>query len=351
MSRNRDKDDSSLLELLVLILIVLIIFGAIIYFVFKLLWSKAVSLYSYLESIIKNKFNLGESTTSIFALALSSSIVFVIPSFIIILLIYPDVTASSYQNQDTPGLFIGIGILFGLIYVFFAFILSGINMIIRKHKESQASLIWDKMHADKGFGSGEPPMAFIVTDGDEFNYFYNSVIQPITNSPFFYKLLRLSALPIWMYWYLFGYFIRTISFMFAGSSKQKVTIITENIGNEQRLVRVPDKDYYFVDSNANSEGYYKERGQYYFNSDNDYEIFLNSYKFYRSNIFSISINNNLYEIFKRNDLGMYIIPNLPQGFDIKKYYLIKDKHGQWNIPINKENDNIIKNLISDLIKL
>ena len=347
MSRYRDDDRTSIWGLIAFALIVFIVVGFVIFFVFKLLWSKVSSLYNYLENIIKNKFNLGKSTASILALAISS-MVFAVPLFIIILLFLP--AAFNAPPGSFPGaLTIVFTIGLGMAYAFFAFILTGINMIIKKHKEDGASSNWGRAYADKGYGVGEPPKEFIVISGDEFNHFYNSVIQPIADSPFFYRLLRLSALFIWMDYYLWVYFIRTIWFAFIGSLKQKVTIITENLGNDQWLVRVPGKDYYFVDSNANSESYYKERGQYYFNSEEDYGNFLESYKFYRSNIFSIPINNYTYKIYKRNDLGSYIIPNLPQGIDIKKYYLMKDKYGRWTLPISRENDNIIKNLISELI--
>lgn len=347
MSRYRDDDRTSIWGLIVLMLVFFIVAGFVIFFVFKLLWSKVSSLYNYLENIIKNKFNLGESTASILALAISS-MVFAIPLFIILLLSLP--AAFNAPLGSFPGpLIIVFTIGVGMLYAFFAFILTGINMIIKKHKEYGASLNWGRAYADKGYGVGEPPKEFIVVSGDEFNRFYNSVIQPIADSPFFYRLLRLAALDIWMYCYLWVYFIKTIWSAFTGSLKQKVTIITENFGNDQWLVRVPGKDFVFVDSNANSEGYYKERGQYYFNSEVDYGNFLNSYKDYRSNIFSIPINNYTYKIYKRNDSGIYIIPDLPQVIDIKKYYLMKDKYGQWTLPIDRENDNIIKNLISELI--
>ena len=347
MSRYRDDDSTSIWGLIAFVLIFFIVIGFAIFFVFKLLWSKASLLYNYLENIIKNKFNLGESTASILALAISS-MVFAVPLFIIILLFLP--AAINTPTGSFPG---ALSILFtiglGMLYAFFAFILAGINMMIKKHKEGGASSNWARAYADKGYGVGEPPKEFIVVSGDEFNRFYNSVIQPIAVSPFFYRLLRLAALYIWMDCYLWVYFIKTIWFAFTDSFKQKVTIITENFGSDQWLVRVPDKDYHFVDSNANSEGYYKERGQYYFNSEEDCVNFLNSYKFYRSNIFSIPINNYTYKIYKRNDLGSYIIPSLPQGIDIKKYYLMKDKYGQWTLQINRENGHIIKNLISELI--
>lgn len=349
MGRYRDNDRTSIWGLIVFILVFFIAIGFVIFFVFKLLWSKVSSLYNYLENIIKNKFNLGESTASILALAISS-MVFVVPVFIIILLLLFFPATFNTQLGSFPGpLIIVFTIGVAMLYAFFAFILTGINMIIRKHKEYGASSNWGRAYADKGYGVGEPPKEFIVVSGDEFNRFYNSVIQPIAVSPFFYRLLRLAALYIWMDCYLWVYFIKTIWFAFTGSLKQKVTIITENFGNDQWLVRVPDKDYYFVDSNANSEGYYKERGQYYFNSKEDYGNFLESYKDYRSNIFSILINNYTYKIYKRNDSHSYIIPNLPQGIDIKKYYLMKDKYGRWTLPISRENDNIIKNLISELI--
>ena len=354
MGRYRDND-RSFWRFIVLVIIFSIVSGFVIFFTFKLLWSKVSLLYNYLENIIKNKFNLGEITSSILALAISS-MVFAVPLFIIILWFISflsNIPTSSSSDASAIWLilkFLGMSCaLSAMLYAFFAFILTGINMIIRKHKEYGASSNWGRAYADKGYGVGQPPKEFILIGGDEFNRFYNSVIQPIADSPFFYRLLRLSVLFIWMYYYLWVYFIKTIWLAFTGSLKQKVTIITENFGNDQRLVRVPDKYYYFVDSNANSGGYYKERGQYYFNSKEDYGNFLESYKFYRSNIFSISINNYTYKIYKRNDLGIYIIPNLPQGIDIKKYYLMEDKYGQLTMPISGENGHIIKNLISELI--
>ncbi len=165
------------------------------------------------------------------------------------------------------------------------------------------------------------------------------------------KIEHVVLLPLWIYSRLAGELYYGLKNKY--QTKDHTRIEVDFLPNNTYMVKVKDVDYKFNDKDGNLvKPYMNTLGKYYFSNEDDYNYFMDSYKFHKANIYSKEIDGKNCSIYKRDDLQQYIVTSLPKDIDPAKYHLTLDKNGNYVLPImkkkNKAEDEVINRLMSDL---
>ena len=190
-------------------------------------------------------------------------------------------------------------------------------------------------------------MNFEVVDNED-SYLKNLFKDFVAKGSRLTQIEHLVFFPLWLYFRLMKDGLKAA---WHGIDYNTSKISIDRINKNFSVVKV-DKDFkYYNKDGILVQPVLNKAGTYFISSEAELEHFVNSYKFTKAKVFSIAVNNKTCDIYKRDDLGAYIITNLPEGIDPQKYGLTLDENSNYVIPVKLSNDRNIEDLKGEINKL
>ena len=189
-------------------------------------------------------------------------------------------------------------------------------------------------------------MNFEIVDNDQ-GYLKNLFKDFIAKGSRLTQIEHLVFFPLWLYFRLLkDGFKAALHGIDTNSSKISIDRMNKNFS----VVKVDKNFKYYNKDGILVKPVLNKTGTYFMSNEAELEHFVNSYKFTKAKVFSMTVDNKTCDIYKRDDLGVYIITNLPEKIDPEKYGLTLDENGNYIIPVKLSNKNIIANLKDDIHK-